>query len=78
MTDYEKPRILPKPETLKPCPFCGRYAVVITRDYIEDSGSTVWEAFHVTHWCDVFPSQLRTRDYPTKREAIAAWNRRAE
>lgn len=61
----------------KPCPFCGRRAVVM-RDYIEDSGYTVWETFHVLHWCDVFISQLRTRDYPTEQEAIDAWNRRAD
>lgn len=64
-------------DELKPCPFCGGSAVVM-RDYIEDDGRTVWESYHVMHWCDVFPSQLMTRDYPTELLAADAWNRRTE
>lgn len=70
---YERPRILPKPEMLKPCPFCGGEAFirVMLRNYMVDAKHE-WNCPMAhgippvdTHWV-------------TQSAAIAAWNRRAE
>ena len=50
---------------LKPCPFCGEKAVVI-----ENYGN--YRAFEVFCGCGG-----RVAYYETKKEAIKAWNRRA-
>lgn len=78
MIDYEKPRILPKPETLKPCPFCGgsaelkdaRKCLVVSRaSYI-----TPYSVSCGNRKCKVAPY---TRYFDNEQEAITAWNRRA-
>ena len=60
---------------LKPCPFCGGPATVV-RDSIESECEVVYESYYVSHWCRLL-SQIRTRGFRTKRDAIDVWNRRA-
>lgn len=71
---YEKPGLLPKPEKLLPCPFCGGKALAhpITMDVMcRDLLHTYWRV-RCTE-CGV-----AMRDDTDREKAIAAWNRRAE
>ena len=60
---------LDKMTELKKCPFCGSEARLNTC-----SGKYFVECTHET-WCEVLP---KTWLYNTEKEAIEAWNRRAE
>lgn len=68
-------------DELKPCPFCGGLAIIS-----EDSGGT-GKVFNVWHQCkkgkghfnkygSVGTLTIDTGWYYTRKEAIAAWNRR--
>ena len=62
-------KALDKMTELKKCPFCGSEARLNTC-----SGKYFVECTHET-WCEVLP---KTWLYNTEKEAIEAWNRRAE
>jgi Lar family restriction alleviation protein len=53
---------------LKPCPFCGSYAVRIAKDKVPDGGY-IYDAHCTNCGCG---SPFRC----TKEEVIEAWNRR--
>ena len=55
-------------EKLKPCPFCGDLNATI--------GYSGWDAARYV-WC-VNDCRSSSQIYPTAKEAIAAWNTRAE
>lgn len=61
-------------DKLKPCPFCGKKAK-IKRDY--DFYSHEY-SHYVICWNKLCSVSLYTKNYPTKSDAIAAWNARAE
>lgn len=72
-------------ETLKPCPFCGGEAHVVS-DYSSEHDETRWNLWHECCEHDgesagyghaLFP-WFETPWYKTEAEAIAAWNSRAE
>ena len=70
--NYEKPRILPKPERLKPCPFCGGKAT-IRHMYVarEPSHSRVeCTSCHVK-------TDFYVHEYG-ERNVIRVWNRRVD
>ena len=70
VTEYEKPRILQKPEKFLPCPFCGNRAAVSLTPYIGARGrGYVAEC----EFC-----RAKSGYYVTPEDAIAAWNRRAD
>ena len=60
---------------LKPCPFCGGKAKIVTNGEIPKSKY---------YFVDVLCEDMNCRgcssclEYKTKRQAISAWNRRAE
>ena len=70
--------------TLRPCPFCGGKAYLIS-DYSSAQGKTLW---NVWHECDGFEGKssgygcslhpwFETPWYESKHMAVEAWNRRA-
>lgn len=56
-------------DNLKPCPFCGRKAVL--EKYQEFDGKNVYQVY-----CPDATTQVRTKWFHTEKEAIEAWNRR--
>lgn len=72
LEDFKK-RIckIEEPE-IKPCPFCGGKA---ESDTVEDGDTKGFRVSCCNSDCQVGPT---TAVFPTKAEAVAAWNRRAE
>lgn len=58
---------------LKPCPFCGGEAIIHKRAYDNRGGLP----HDFTVYCDKCHASVR-HYYPTEKEAIEAWNRRAD
>lgn len=75
MKDYE----------LKPCPFCGGEAHIVS-DYSSESDKTRWNLWHECEghegrsagYGHTLRPWFETPWYDTETEAAAAWNRRAE
>lgn len=54
---------------LKPCPFCGRKAILAK--YQEIDGEHAYQVY-----CPDAVIQIHTKWFHTEKEAIEAWNRR--
>ena len=68
-----------KDKELKPCPFCGSWAIKIRHEekgivprYSVECCSVSWTQVH-DYGCII---QSGTLDYPTEQKAITAWNTR--
>ena len=73
MTEYEKPRLLDVEQPLKSCPWCNS----THGTYYEGRQTctrTEWRVVHDTERCGI---RIETEWFPSKAEAVAAWNRRA-
>lgn len=55
---------------LKLCPFCGGKAIL--EKYQEFGGKNVYQVY-----CPDATTQVRTKWFHTEKEAVEAWNRRA-
>lgn len=55
---------------LKPCPFCGGEPEIVK---VQNKG----QKFYVS-WADCTQCRCSTPLFSTRREVVAAWNRRAE
>ena len=62
--------------TLKPCPFCGGAATVRSSIPGGWGNPCIWYVRCENAGCQVQPSSMSPRS--SEREAVAAWNRRAE
>ena len=63
-------------EKLKPCPFCGGKATVMSWEFTDEMGYNV--VCNSNEKCPYFP-MFDPPDYPmfdTKKDAIKAWNTR--
>ncbi len=74
-TPYEPPRLLWKPERLKPCPFCGSSAVVIDDWPTTFGGRVLYGAGCANQSCLAYTG-YGTMLFDTADEAITRWNRR--
>lgn len=54
------------PNKLKPCPFCGGEAKIVREEYL-----------YIVR-CTKCPCDMGRQWYTRKKEAIKAWNRRAD
>lgn len=60
---------------LKPCPFCGSMAWISVYEF--EDGSNEWR-IHCWHDDDCFLQNYAQLGFETEKEAILAWERRAE
>ena len=62
-------------ETLKPCPFCGGEAKLLT---LTDGEVKVYGIFCMSNLAGISQQEHFMDLYDDKQEAIAAWNRRMD
>ena len=64
---------IPRKDSLKPCPFCGSKAELLTMSY---SGGKVYGVFCISDLEAEYQHGHFIDNYRTQEEAIDAWNRR--